>query len=305
MRLPIIHEVKKKQSGIIFKVDFEKAYDKVNWNFLHHMMMKKGFGDKWCDWVMRTVRGGKVAIKTNDRVGPYFTTHKGVRQGDPFSPLLFNIAADGLACMVHRAKDEGIISGLIPHIIPNGCCCLQYADDTIFLIKDDLEGARNLKFILCLFEQMSGLKINFHKSEIFCLGEAVDKEFWYADIFTCPSNCLPMKYLGVPIDDKKLCKSLWLPTVEKVEKKLGAWQGKFLSLGGRLVLINSSLTNVPLYMLSMYKAPKFIVKNIDIFRKRLLWQGGDTKKIPPCWLEYGVLSERSGWFGSFGSSQDE
>lgn len=147
-----------------------------------------------------------------------------------------------------------------------------------FLIKDDLEGARNLKFILCLFEQMSGLKINFHKSEIFCLGEAVDKEFWYADIFTCPSNCLPMKYLGVPIDDKKLCKSLWLPTVEKVEKKLGAWQGKFLSLGGRLVLINSSLTNVPLYMLSMYKAPKFIVKNIDIFRKRLLWQGGDTKK---------------------------
>jgi hypothetical protein len=82
-----------------------------------------------------------------------------------------------------------------------------------------MEGARNLKFILCLFEQMSGLKINFHKSEIFCLGEAGDKEMWYTDIFTCPHNCLPMKYLGVPIDDKKLCKSLWLPTVEKVEKK--------------------------------------------------------------------------------------
>jgi hypothetical protein len=55
---------------VIFKVDFEKSYDKVNWNFLHHMMIKKGFGDKWCDWVMRTVRGGKVAIKTNDRVVP-------------------------------------------------------------------------------------------------------------------------------------------------------------------------------------------------------------------------------------------
>jgi hypothetical protein len=54
---------------------------------------------------------------------------------------------------------------------------------------------------------------------------------------------------------------------------MGAWQGKFLSLGGRLVLINSSLTNVPLYMLSMYKAPKYIVKKMDLFRKRLLWQG--------------------------------
>jgi hypothetical protein len=226
----IIHEVKKKkQSGVIFKVDFEKAYDKVNWNFLYQMMIKKGFGDKWCDWVMKTVRGGKVAIKTNDKLGPYFTTHKGVRQGDPLSPLLFNIAADGLACLIQKAKDEGIIKGLIPHIIPNGCCCLQYADDTIFLLQDDLLDARNLKFILCLFEQMSGLKINFHKSEIFCLGEASVKENWYADIFTCPYKCLPMKYLGVPIDDKKLCKSLWLPTVEKVEKKWALGKGNSLA----------------------------------------------------------------------------
>jgi hypothetical protein len=76
---------------------------------------------------MRTVRGGKVAIKTNDMLGPYFTTHKGVRQGNPFSPLLFNLVADGLACMIHKAQDEGLIEGLIPHIIQNGCCCLQYA----------------------------------------------------------------------------------------------------------------------------------------------------------------------------------
>jgi hypothetical protein len=129
------------------------------------------------------------------------------------------------------------------------------------LLQDDLEGARNLKFILCLFEQMSGLKINFHKSEIFCLGSVVERKNCYADIFTCPSNSLPMRYLGVPIDDKKLCKSLWTSTVEKVESKVGSWQGRFLSLGGRLVLINSNLTNVPLYMLSIYKAPKSVIKN--------------------------------------------
>jgi hypothetical protein len=257
----IIHEVKRrKQNGVIFKVDFEKAYDKVNWNFLHNMTMKKGFGDKWSDWVLKTVKGGKVAIRTNDVVGPYFKTHKGVRQGDPFSPLLFNVAADGLACLIQKAKDEGIIKGLIPHIIPGGCCCLQYADDTIFLFQDDLENARNLKFILCIFEQISGLKINFHKSEIICLGIACNREHLYADIFTCPPSGLPMKYLGVPIDNKKLCKSLWDPIVGKIENKLGSWQGRFLSLGGRLVLINSSLTNVPLYMLSLYKCPKVVLK---------------------------------------------
>jgi hypothetical protein len=144
---------------------------------------KKGVGGVWCDWVMKTVRGGKMAIKTNDLIGPYFATHKGVRQGDPFSPLLFNLVADGLACIIQKAQEKGLIRGLISHIIPNGCCGLQYADDTIFLIQDCLEGARNLKFILCLFEHMSGLKINFHKSEIFCIGEAKECINLYADIF--------------------------------------------------------------------------------------------------------------------------
>jgi hypothetical protein len=201
---------------------------------------------------MRTVRGGKVAIKTNDMLGPYFTTHKGVRQGDPFSPLLFNLVADGLACMIHKAQDEGLIEGLIPHIIQNGCSCLQYVDDTIFLIQDCLEGARNLKFILCLFESMSGLKINFHKSEIFCFGKAKEIDYLYADIFTCPIGSLPMKYLGVPIDNKKINKSLWVPMIEKLEKRLVGWQGRFFSLGGKLTLLNSCLSNVPLYMLSIY-----------------------------------------------------
>jgi hypothetical protein len=78
----IVHEVKKiKHNGIMLKIDFEEAYDKVNWSFLHKMLDKKGFGDKWGDWVVRTVRGGKVVIKTNNKVGPFFPTHKGVRQG--------------------------------------------------------------------------------------------------------------------------------------------------------------------------------------------------------------------------------
>jgi hypothetical protein len=150
----IIHEIKKKkQNGIILKIDFEKAYDKVNWYFLYNMLQQKGFGDRWCDWVMKIVKGGKVAIRTNGMIGSYFPTHKGVRQGDPFSPLLFNIAADGLACLIEKAQEKKLIAGLIPHIIKNECAYLQYADDTILLLQDNLKFARNLKFILILFEK--------------------------------------------------------------------------------------------------------------------------------------------------------
>jgi hypothetical protein len=84
--------------------------------------------------VLRTVRGGKVAIRTNNKVSPFFPTHKGVRQGDPFCPLLFNLAADGLACLVKKAQECGLIVGLIPHIIDKGCAFLQYANDTAFIL---------------------------------------------------------------------------------------------------------------------------------------------------------------------------
>jgi hypothetical protein len=87
-----------------------------------------------------------------------------------------------------------------------------------------------------------------------------------------------MSYLGVPIDHKMLSNSQWAKIEEKFEKKLSVWQGRYLSLGGRLTLINSSLSNIPLYMLSLYLAPSSILKKMDIFRRRLLWYGGNNKK---------------------------
>jgi hypothetical protein len=80
---------------------------------------------------------------------------------------------------------------------------------------------------MCLFGSMSGLKINFHKSEIYCFGKAKEIEDLYADIFTFPIGNLLMKYLGVPIDNKKINKSLWVPMVEKLEKRFAGWQGRF------------------------------------------------------------------------------
>jgi hypothetical protein len=159
-----IHEIHhRKMSGVLFKIDFERAYDKVNWAFLYQMMQLKGFGDTFCDWVMKVVRGGRVAIRVNNEIGPYFPTYAGVRQGDPLSPLLFDVVGDGLALLMKKGQEEGLVKGLVPHLVDGGISILQYADDTILLLEDSLENARNVKYILCLFEQVSGLKINFHK----------------------------------------------------------------------------------------------------------------------------------------------
>ena len=94
---------------------------------------------------------------------------KGLRQGDPLSPILFNIVVDMLAILINRAKDEGQVSGVVPHLVDGGLSILQYADDTILFMDHDIEKATNMKMLLCAFEQLSGLKIEFHRVKYFVL----------------------------------------------------------------------------------------------------------------------------------------
>src|SRR4051812_15109029 len=144
--------------GFLFKIDFEKAYGKVNWAFLQQTLRMKGFSPKWCEWIARFVQGGNVGVRVNDDTGHYFQTLKGLRQGDPLSPILFNLVADMLAILIARAKEDGQVGGLIPNLVEGGVSILQYADDTIIFMEHDLQKALNMQLILCIFEQLSGLK---------------------------------------------------------------------------------------------------------------------------------------------------
>jgi hypothetical protein len=120
-----LHETKRrKEVGVLFKIDFEKAYDKVSWKLLFECLHMRGFSDMWCEWIKQVVSGGTVSIKLNNSCGPYIKSFKGVRQGDPLPPILFNFAADCLTRMLLKAQNNGLCFGLVDHIIRRGVAIL-------------------------------------------------------------------------------------------------------------------------------------------------------------------------------------
>ena len=105
----------------------------------------KGFSSKWIEWIKSFISGGSIAINVNDEVGPFFQTKKGLRQGDPLSPILFNLVADMLALFINQEKTENQLRGVVPHLVEGRISILQYADDTILFLEHNLEHAQNMK----------------------------------------------------------------------------------------------------------------------------------------------------------------
>src|SRR4051812_4778130 len=101
----MVHELHtNKLNGVILKIDFKKAYNKVKWYFLQQALRIKGFPSEWRALINSFIVGGSVAIKVNDDIGNYFQTKKGLRQGDPVLPMPFNIVADMLSILIQRVK---------------------------------------------------------------------------------------------------------------------------------------------------------------------------------------------------------
>ena len=201
---------------------------------------------------MQLVTGGQTAISINGEVGPYFRNKRGVRQGDPSSPLLFNFMADSLARMLDLASAAGHIHGVVPHLIEGGVAHLQYADDTIILVQNVEEELINLKLILLCFEIISGLKINFLKSEVIVLGASPQEQARVANLLNCKTGSFPFTYLGFPIADRKLTSADWEPLVGVVGHRNEPWQGRFMSSAAHLTLTNSSLASLPLHAMSLF-----------------------------------------------------
>jgi hypothetical protein len=275
----IAHELRaRKLRGLLLKLDFEKAYDRVDWGFLREVLLRKGFSAATTHRLLQLVSGGQTAVNVNGEISPYFRNARGVRQGDPLSPILFDFMVDALAAILTKANQAGHIQGVVPHLIPGGVTHLQYADDTLVLVEPSYLGVANLKTILLCFENMSGLKINLAKSEAVVTGVTEEEKRWVAEGLNCKLGTLPIKYLGLPVSDKSLSVADWHFLTEKVGHRVDPWQGLFLASAGRLELTNSCLSSLPMFAMGIYLLHESTHGAMNRSRARFFWEGTGNKR---------------------------
>lgn len=173
-----------------------------------------------------------MCINVNGERSNYFSTYRGLRQGDPLSPLLFNLVADVLGILLDKAVTKGHIKGVLDYLIPGGISHIQYADDTVIMVDGSVQSIRNLKLILYCFEWLTGLKINFHKSEVFVFGGSQQEKENMANMLNCSLGSLPLKYLGIPISNSHMGMGAFSPIIQKMINRLDPWKGKHITCGG-------------------------------------------------------------------------
>ncbi|GKV42304.1 hypothetical protein SLEP1_g49718 [Rubroshorea leprosula] len=282
----VIDEAKRKRiKSFLFKVDFEKAYDKVSWDFVDYMLMRTGFTATWRKWIKECFQSSMISILVNGSPTKQFSVNKGIRQGDPLSPFLFLLVAEGLNGLMQSALDKDLYKGVR---IGNGNVVvshLQFADDTIFFGEASEENIQAIKCIMRTFELASGLKINFGKSQLMEIGTEEGWKERMAYRLCCKGGELPFKYLGIPIGGNHRKLAMWKPLMESFKKKLASWKGQNLSLGGRITLLNSVLSSLPVYLMSAYKIPKGILYSLDKIRRNFLW-GGSREENKIKWVSW-------------------
>ena len=195
-----------------------------------------GFGVKWRGWIKTCISTVRFSIIVNGSPVGFFGSSRGLRQGDPLSPLLFLLIMEVLSRILKKTEDCGLLRGF--HAGPSNSIGVRishllFADDTILFCDASRDQLLSIRLALTCFQAFTGLKVNAGKSEIVPVGEVGNLDA-LATILRCRMGSLPLKYLGMPLGTPYKTASVWNPILERMEKKHSGWKCLYLSKGGDL-----------------------------------------------------------------------
>ena len=266
----IEHYEENNKPGAIICLDFEKAFDTLNWYFMFGTLRK--FGENFIRWIEVLYKNPLFCIKNNGHISQEVLMKRGVRQGCPVSALLFILSIELLSCEI---KENEKICGI--EIGPNEYRILQYADDSTLTLQDKTSIAECLK-VLYGFSRISGLKLNTKKCQGIWLGDLKGNGtiMMFENI---PFTTEPVKCLGIYIgtDSEKCQTKNWEKKLTEIEHLLINWSNRKLTLYGKAVIINSLVIPKLIYNFALLIVPDIVIKKLNQYIFHFLW--GKVHKI--------------------------
>lgn len=293
------HFLKKARRGpgefMALKLDMNKAYERLEWDFLQPCLEAFGFSEKWVTSIMTCVKGATYRFKVNGEISKKIFSQRGLRQGNPLSPYLFFLVAEAMSCMLIKAQEEGRIKGM--KIAPKCPVVthLLFADDFLIFAQATQEEAYQLVTILNDYTTASGQKISTEKSGIiFSKHTSQATPRLVPEILSMQEWSAPGKYLGLPAEWGRSRNNTlsWLKL--RVLDKIDGWKEKLLNQAGKEVLIKAVIQALPSYAMSIIRLPKNFCRSLCSSIARFWWRNpgrereGSTGKIETSFLEQSV-----------------
>ena len=260
--------------GLLLFVDFEKAFDTLEWTFIEKTLSFYNFGASIKSWIKLFYSGITSCIQNNGWSSDFFQLGRGVRQGCPLSPYLFILCVEILA---NAIRNNDGIKGIC--ISDSECKLSQYADDTTLILDGSDNSVNTSLKLLDSFAELSGLNVNYEKTEALWIGS-----------FRLQTRTIETNKNILWSFHKVFALGVWFSTIkeesetlnlqekkEKINKIIENWQFRRLTLLGKITVIKSLLASQLVYILSPLPTPSEYLKEINSLLYKFLWDGKGDK----------------------------